>query len=44
MAPILLLGDYLIVDEISYRFSAPQRGDVVVLTPDLFPDTKARDL
>src|SRR3989338_1518838 len=24
-------GDYLIVDEISYRFSAPKRGDVIVL-------------
>lgn len=23
-------GDYLIIDEISYRFSEPQRGDVVV--------------
>jgi len=23
-------GDYLIIDEISYRFSAPQRGDVIV--------------
>lgn len=30
MAPNFETGDYLIVDEISYRFSEPQRGDVVV--------------
>ncbi|MCX6722764.1 MAG: signal peptidase I [Candidatus Staskawiczbacteria bacterium] len=30
MAPNFATGDYLIVDEISYRLSAPQRGDVVV--------------
>jgi signal peptidase I len=30
MAPNFESGDYLIVDEISYRFSDPQRGDVVV--------------
>jgi signal peptidase I len=31
MVPNLQSGDYLIVDEISYRFVNPQRGDVVVL-------------
>ncbi len=31
MVPNLQSGDYLIVDEISYRFKDPQRGDVVVL-------------
>ena len=30
MAPNFESGDYLIVDEISYRFSTPQRGDVVI--------------
>ena len=30
MFPNFADRDYLIVDEISYRFSAPQRGDVVV--------------
>lgn len=30
MAPNFATGDYLIVDEITYRFSEPQRGDVVV--------------
>ena len=30
MAPNFASGDYLIVDEISYRFSNPQRGDVIV--------------
>jgi len=30
MAPNFETGDYLIVDEITYRFSDPQRGDVVV--------------
>jgi len=31
MFPYLRSGDYLIVDEISYRFSDPKRGDIVVL-------------
>lgn len=31
MVPNFQSGDYLIVDEISYRFSNPKRGDVVVL-------------
>lgn len=30
MNPAFSDGDYLLVDEISYRFSKPQRGDVVV--------------
>lgn len=30
MDPNFLDGDYLIVDEISYRFGEPQRGDVIV--------------
>ena len=31
MNPTFATGQYLIVDEISYRFSEPQRGDVIVL-------------
>ena len=31
MVPNLHSGDYLIVDELSYKFGEPQRGDVVVL-------------
>ncbi len=30
MEPTFHTGDYLIVDELSYRFNEPQRGDVVV--------------
>jgi len=30
MEPNFENGDYLIVDEISYRFSEPQRGDIIV--------------
>jgi signal peptidase I len=30
MSPNFESGDYLIVDEISYRFSEPQRGDIIV--------------
>lgn len=30
MDPNFQSGDYLIVDEITYRFSEPQRGDVIV--------------
>ena len=31
MSPNFHTGHYLIIDELSYRFHAPQRGDVVVL-------------
>jgi len=34
MAPNFATGDYLIIDEISYRFSSPKRGDVVVFDAD----------
>lgn len=31
MSPTFETGHYLIVDEISYRFNEPQRGDVIIL-------------
>ena len=31
MDPTFATGQYLIIDEISYRFNEPQRGDVIVL-------------
>jgi len=31
MEPTYLDGDYLIIDEISYRFEAPKRGEVIIL-------------
>ena len=37
MAPNFATGDYLIVDEISYRLSTPQRGDVVVFDASFIP-------
>lgn len=37
MEPNFLDGDYLIVDEISYRFENPQRGDVVIFKYPLDP-------
>jgi len=37
MFPSLESGDYLIIDEISYRFSEPQRGDIVVFNADFIP-------
>jgi signal peptidase I len=33
MEPNFDTGDYLIVDEISYKMSEPKRGDVIVLRP-----------
>ncbi len=33
MAPNFATNDYLIVDEISYRFHSPQRGDVIIFHP-----------
>lgn len=35
MDPNFATHDYLIVDEITYKFQNPQRGDVVVLRPPL---------
>lgn len=40
MTPNFQSGDYLIVDEFSYKISNPQRGDVIVLKYPL--DTKQR--
>jgi len=40
MAPNFESGDYLIVDEISYRLSEPERGDVIVF--DYPKDTTQR--
>lgn len=37
MYPTFQNGDYLIVDEISYRFEKPQRGDVIVFIPPPAP-------
>lgn len=31
MDPTFATGQYLIVDELSYRFGAPERGDVIIL-------------
>jgi signal peptidase I len=33
MEPNFETGDYLIVDELTYRLSSPKRGDVIVLRP-----------
>ncbi len=38
MQPTFQNGDYLIVDEISYRFEKPSRGDVVVFKPPTAPN------
>jgi signal peptidase I len=32
-------GDYIIVDKLSYDFSAPQRGDIIVLIPPTDTET-----
>ena len=33
MEPTLTIGQRVLVDRISYRFSSPQRGDIIVLHP-----------
>ncbi len=33
MLPTLQINDRLIIDKLSYRFLAPQRGDIVVFSP-----------
>ncbi len=35
MEPNFETGDYLIVDELTYRLDNPKRGDVIVLTPPI---------
>jgi signal peptidase I len=35
MLPTLEVGDRLIVEKVSYRFEAPERGDIVVFEPPL---------
>jgi signal peptidase I len=40
MVPSFQSGDYLIVEELSYRFSQPERGDVVVFDTDFIPQYK----
>jgi signal peptidase I len=42
MAPSFAPNDYLIVDEISYRFQEPQRGDVVVFSANFIPGYKGQ--
>ncbi|MDD4989521.1 MAG: signal peptidase I [Candidatus Pacebacteria bacterium] len=39
MDPTFKNGDYLIVDELTYRFEAPSRGDVVILKYEYGPET-----
>jgi len=42
MVPNFESGDYLIIDEISYRFSSPQRGDVIIFSTDFIPGYKGQ--
>ena len=39
MTPTFETGDYLIIDEISYRFNEPERGEVIILK---FPEDKSK--
>ncbi len=39
MFPTFETGNYLIVDELSYRFEDPKRGDVVILKYEYGPET-----
>lgn len=38
MDPTLTTGDYLLIDEVSYKFREPERGDVVVFRAPPEPD------
>lgn len=40
MTPVFEDGDYLIIDEISYRFQDPQRGEVIVFRPPQNPSQR----
>jgi signal peptidase I len=41
MEPNFDTGDYLIVDELTYRFEDPKRGDVIVLKPPVVDKEKS---
>jgi signal peptidase I len=38
MDPTLATGDYLLIDEVTYKFNEPERGDVVVFKAPPEPD------
>lgn len=38
MTPTFSSGDYLVVDELSYRFHPPERGDIIIFRYPLDPD------
>lgn len=38
MDPTLVTGEYLIVNRLSYRFTSPQRGDIIVFYPPPNPN------
>ncbi len=40
MEPTYYTGDYLIIDELGYRFSEPNRGDVIVFSYPQNPEQK----
>ncbi len=35
MQPTIEIDDHLLIDKVSYRFGAPQRGDIIVFAPPL---------
>ena len=39
MEPTLMIGDRVLVEKVSYRFTSPHRGNVVVFEKDLFGGT-----
>ncbi len=45
MKPTLLVNDRLVIEKMSYRFQAPQRGDIVVFWPpsEIVPAGQKRD-
>ena len=44
MVPSFQSGNYLIVDELSYRFSSPQRGDVVVFDASFISTSNGKNV
>lgn len=38
MKPTLLVGDFILVNKLVYRFSEPQRGDIVVFKYPIDPN------
>lgn len=39
MQPTLKNGEYMLVNRLAYRFGEPQRGDIIIFRPPMYPES-----